>query len=101
MTEETLRFLHRQLVLLGDMMGDGLHLESDGKWIEREYKKILKAIGVYPKKDNSIINSRMAERIQECKCDCGGDLKQVRSGSFVAKCLRCNSLYKLLQRRRK
>jgi len=27
-----------QLVKLGDMMGDGLHNEPDGKWIEREYR---------------------------------------------------------------
>lgn len=30
--------LHEQLIKLGDMMGDGLHHEDGGKWIEREYK---------------------------------------------------------------
>lgn len=29
--------LEDRLVRLGDMMGDGLHLEPSGKWIEREY----------------------------------------------------------------
>lgn len=36
--------LHRQLIKLGDMMGDGLHYESDGKWIEKEYTKICKIL---------------------------------------------------------
>ena len=39
--------LEDRLVRLGDMMSDGLHLEPNGKWIEREYKKTLKACGKY------------------------------------------------------
>lgn len=39
MGEATKAHLHRQLVKLGDMMGDGLHLEPDGKWISKEYKQ--------------------------------------------------------------
>lgn len=31
--------LHQRLICLGDMMGDGLHLERDGRWIAREYKR--------------------------------------------------------------
>ena len=37
-------YLYRQLVKLGDMMGDGLHHEPDGKWIEKEYNKICKVL---------------------------------------------------------
>lgn len=34
--------LYQQFIKLGDMMGDGLHLEKDGRWIAREYKRISK-----------------------------------------------------------
>lgn len=40
--------LYEQLVKLGDLMGDGLHLEPDGKWIEDEYKRIIRE--AYPLK---------------------------------------------------
>lgn len=46
-------FLHRQLVKLGDMMGDGLHKEPDGKWISREYAKIAKQLGYAPPRRNN------------------------------------------------
>lgn len=32
--------LWRQFEKLGEMMGDGLHHEADGKWISVEYKKL-------------------------------------------------------------
>lgn len=30
---ETKDRLHKDLIKLGDMIGEGLHLEPDGKWI--------------------------------------------------------------------
>ena len=40
--------LHQQLIRLGDMIGDGLHLEPDGKWIEKEYRSVAIALGLKP-----------------------------------------------------
>ena len=36
--------LWRQFEKLGEMMGDGLHHEADGKWISVEYKKLAKIL---------------------------------------------------------
>ena len=68
-------YLHRQLIHLGDMMGDGLHLEPDGKWISREYKKILKTLGYIKSKprNSNKINGAMVKRTSEVSCgNCGG-----------------------------
>lgn len=97
MLKETEDHLHRQLVKLGDMMGDGLHHEPDGKWIEREYKKILKALGYLPKQTRTsnvaAINEVVGETLKTNKCPCGGGLKQTRSGSFKVACVECESRY--------
>lgn len=34
----------RQFCRLGEMMGDGLHHEPDGKWIVKEYRKLAKIL---------------------------------------------------------
>ena len=49
LSEETKAHLHSQLIKLGDMMGDGLHHEPDGRWISKEYTKVLRALGIAPK----------------------------------------------------
>lgn len=36
--------LHNQLIRLGDMLGDGLHHESDGAWIPGGYRRVSKAL---------------------------------------------------------
>ncbi|SME89305.1 hypothetical protein [Desulfovibrio gilichinskyi] len=93
--------LHNQLIRLGDMMGDGLHLEPGGKWIEKEYGKIVKALGIVPKRkryNNSIkINEAMLQAVVKFKCKCGGNLKQTRSGSMIGKCSECGNRYRLLK----
>lgn len=97
-------FLYQRLIRLGDLMGDGLHLESDGKWIEQEYKDTLRLLGLSSKKfayrDTKSINDFMEKRLQEVKCECGGQLFQSRKGSFVAICNRCHKKYKLGARKR-
>ena len=40
MEERENQDLWNRFIRLGDMMGDGLHHEPDGKWIERDYKPI-------------------------------------------------------------
>jgi len=105
--EENNAYLHRQLVKLGDMMGDGLHHEADGKWIEKEYAKICKVLHpeMFLKQNEAkkkarklkaiAVNDRMDEILKDFKCKCGGTLKQGRSGTKVANCILCENRYKL------
>lgn len=89
---------HRRLVKLGDMMGDGLHLEPGGAWIEKEYRRAMKQVGIEPPRqrtDPSEINEFMARRVAAEKCTCGGLLAQTRSGSFRAKCAECGKIWQL------
>lgn len=101
--EEDRQYLSRQFIRLGDMMGDGLHLESDGKWISKEYRRVARALGYdIPKKkranNNDAINQKMSERVIEVSCrKCGGALKQTRSGSMQAKCAVCQAKFQLLK----
>jgi hypothetical protein len=97
-------FLHGQLIKLGDMMGDGLHHEPDGKWIPREYKKVLKALGIGPKRrsNSEATNKAMVVRLQFVKCQkCQGVLEQTRSGSKRGKCVGCGARYQLLATRKR
>lgn len=95
--------LHSQLVKLGDMMGDGLHLEPDGKWISREYRAVAKALGYEmpkrPRQNHSVqINESMGERVKSVTCaTCSGELKQIRSGSMRAVCQQCGARFQLLR----
>ncbi len=89
--------LYKQLERLGEMMGDGLHLESDGKWIEKEYTRIAKQLGLIPKRkiNTEYINSVVERGLKTLKCECGGALKQTRKGSYVVKCESCGNKYKI------
>ena len=84
--------LHQRLICLGDMMGDGLHLERDGRWIAREYKRVLKALypEMFPKRNTTERDTTIAEW---CKCnpcnECGGEFKQTRKGSMRVVCTGC------------
>ncbi|EJF0838612.1 zf-TFIIB domain-containing protein [Klebsiella pneumoniae] len=110
MNEETKAHLHSQLVKLGDMIGDGLHLEPGGKWISSEYRKIARALGYSaPRKSHKRnpegikeIDRLMAQRVAEEECpSCKALLlEQTRSGSMTAACTRCGGRYKLLRRAR-
>ena len=92
---------------LGEMMGDGLHHESDGKWIERDYKALSKILipeiaEVYNTRRSEKghrLNQQMSTLLQEKKCSCGGQLRQSRSGSVIAYCMVCNSRYKAAKRK--
>ena len=98
LSEEASKNLHSQLVKLGDMMGDGLHLESDGKWISAEYKRTLRALGMLPKKNNDTLNARMCLRIEQEKCGkCGQALKQTRGEAKIAICVGCGTKWRLLK----
>ncbi len=100
MDQQTKNRLHNQLIKLGEMMGDGLHLEPGGKWIEKEYKLAAKALGLLPKKknNNAAINERMIQRVKECQCGkCHGQLSQTRKGSKRAQCAQCGTKWQLLK----
>lgn len=94
-------FEWNQFCRLGEMMGDGLHHESDGKWIPREYKRLSKIlipeIKEREKEQRKLkairINEQMDKILEKNKCSCGGNLKQKRSGSKVCYCLDCNNRY--------
>ena len=97
---ETSRLLHDQLIKLGDMMGDGLHHEPGGKWIEREYRRVCKALGIIKNRprNTEAINERMIKRVADIQCGkCGGVLKQTRSGSKRAACQSCGAKWQLLK----
>lgn len=84
--------LHQQLVNLGDMMGDGLHLEKDGRWIAREYRRISKILfpKMFPKRDTTSRDTAIAEWCKDNPCKgCGGKFKQTRKGSMRVVCTEC------------
>lgn len=100
LSEEAKKRLHSNLVKLGDMMGDGLHHEPDGRWIAVEYRKTLRALGMLPKTKRNVsgINKAMERRVKEVQCPkCQGALKQTRSGAKRAKCTKCEALFQLLK----
>jgi predicted Zn-ribbon and HTH transcriptional regulator len=88
---------------LGEMIGDGLHYED--KSISTEYKKLMKIL--LPPTDeeksfykearkikNKSIDEQMGKLLSVKKCDCGGEIKQLRSGSKAAKCQSCGQRFK-------
>jgi hypothetical protein len=102
LTEQQENTLYDRLIRLGDMMGDGLHHEPDGKWISKEYGQIVRTLGIVPPKDRgpsiARIDERMKERVAAVKCTCGeGRLVQVRSGSRRAQCTECGAKWQLLK----
>lgn len=96
MDAETRARLHDQLAKLGEMMGDGLHHEPDGRWIAREYAGICKKLGYTRTRTRNVeaINASMALALAKTKCpECGGQLKQTRSGARRAQCAQCGKRY--------
>jgi len=98
---KTNEHLWKQFFRLGEMMGDGLHYEPDGKWIAKEYRQLAKILIPEMKEENSIsrklkvanIDVQMAKLLEGKKCNCGGEIKQVRSGTKVAYCQNCKQRY--------
>lgn len=87
------------LVKLGDMIGDGLADEKGGAWIKKEYKRIVdklkKSNPDWIKAQKEGIDFKMEKLLENFKCvKCGSGVKQVRSGSWIAKCLNCSARFK-------
>lgn len=96
LTPEARASLGAQLVKLGDMMGDGLHLEPGGKQIERDYRRVAKALGylpAQPRRNHGPENDAfMAKALEVTKCPrCAGQLAQSRVGSLTAVCGACGA----------
>jgi hypothetical protein len=93
---------------LGEMIGDGLHHEEP--WITKEYRH-LRMILCPPSEEekafmreqrkiqSALIDKQMKDLLEKRKCECGGNLKQARSGSKVAYCEKCNTRYKAKSKR--
>ncbi|QIB09015.1 Zn-dependent oligopeptidase (plasmid) [Pseudomonas fluorescens] len=89
--------LYRQLVQLGDMLGDGLGHEPDEAWIKTEYRRVCKALGITAprRNNNAAINTLVAKHLETARCECGGQFKQNRSGSMRVFCTACCANYRL------
>jgi len=97
-------YLGRQLIKLGDMLGDGMGDEPGGAWIKTEYRKICKALGYVmptkPRRNNSqVINAAVAKYVETNRCECGGVLIQSRPGSMRVECVACRKRYQLKGRK--
>jgi hypothetical protein len=100
MSEKDNKFEWSQFCRLGEMIGDGLHLEPDGKWISKEYNRLARLLmpDVYEaqrtyKKES--VDKAVEEKLKQDKCPkCEGELKQTRSGCKVVKCQSCGSKFK-------
>lgn len=82
---------------LGEMIGDGLHYEPDGKWITREYRSLMHYLIPETKKADKEqraarrkqVNDRLKELLKDFKChNCNqvGTVTQNRSGARRCKC---------------
>lgn len=93
--------LWNQFCRLGEMIGDGLHEEEGGEWISKDYRRLSRILipeikeqeRAVRKQKNSNIDSQMANLLKDRKCNCGGELKQSRSGSKTVYCLSCKAKY--------
>ena len=98
-------FLWNQFCRLGEMIGDGLHHEDP--WISKEYKRIGKILIPEAYKDerkhkNSLIDNAVKLRLKKDRCKlCQSKMKQVRSGSYVVKCIGCGTRFKYKKGKKK
>lgn len=95
--DERTAALYRDLVKLGDMLGDGMGDEPDGKWIRDEYRRVAKALGHCPPRRNrgAAIDVAVSKHLETNRCECGGLFKQTRSGSLRVFCTACCTKYRL------
>lgn len=98
-------FLWNQFCRLGEMIGDGLHHEDP--WISKEYRRIGKILIPEAYKDerkekNRLIDNAVKLRLETDRCNvCKSEMKQVRSGSYVVKCIECGARFKYKKNRKK
>lgn len=101
--------LWRQFCKLGEMMGDGLHYEADGKWIAKEYRQLARVLipkikeqeAAERKMKNEAIDIQITKLLTKHKCSCGGNLKQKRSGTKIVYCEMCNNRYRITKKKKR
>jgi len=104
-------FEWNQFIRLGEMIGDGLHNEPDGKWISKEYRRLMvllnpdikQSLADQRKAKNERIDNQILKLIATSKCtqkDCGGQLYQSRSGSKIMFCSKCKTRYKAISKKK-
>lgn len=83
------------------MISEGLAEEPDGAWINKEYRRVCKALGyVRPRRNNGAsIDLAVAKYIDTAQCECGGRFKQSRSGSMRVYCAACTKRYQLKEQK--
>lgn len=99
--QEHPKHLWDQFIKLGEMIGDGLHNEPGGRWISRDYKRLSKILVPEDKEmaaarrkiKSDFIDAQMKKLLDGRKCECGGEIKQKKSGVKVAYCTSCNTRY--------
>lgn len=102
------KFLWDQFARLGEMIGDGLHNEPDGKWITKDYNRLSRILLPDMHKrlrmqKREAMDKQMAELLVKFKCNkegCGGDLIQTRKGCKTAVCVKCGAGYKATKEKR-
>ena len=105
-------FEWNQFCRLGEMIGDGLHNEPDGKWISKEYRRLMlllnpdikESLAKQKKEKNERLDNQILKLIATGKCthnDCGGQLYQSRSGSKIMYCSKCQSRYKAISSKKR
>jgi hypothetical protein len=95
--EDPNKYLYDQLIKLGDMLGDGLGHEPGEEWIAQDYRRVCKALGLTrPRRNNgAAINVAVSKYLETNRCECGGLLKQTRSGAMRVFCTSCCRNYRL------
>ena len=82
--------LHKDLIKLGDMIGDGLHYEDPS--ISREYRKVAKQLypEMYPSKKRKP-SQQFIRTLKECDCGAKGwSFTRYQNGNVGLKCKQCN-----------
>ena len=102
--EEHLHFLYGQLDTCAQILTE-CEYSYERKHYSREYRRILKAIDSLEdpkrltelrKQKNAITNAKVERFISNHKCpNCGGILRQTRSGSRRVVCKKCGNKYVL------
>lgn len=105
LTDKDKSHLHQQLIKCGDLLADGDLDPAFEKEVRKEYRQILKALGIGKgfsaerrKQRSELINEAMKKRVSDVNCSkCKSELKQTRKGSKRALCTCCGAKFQLLK----
>lgn len=106
--KEEIRWLYHRLDLCGQLIAEDDEWGAARREYNREYRRIIKALRqLEPEKWKDIPtesdrnNEKMAIFCKNNRCpQCGGEIKQTRSGSLRVVCLQCGRKYQLKKKKR-